>query len=106
MLSKTNSLKMSLKTHINSNKKVILKDKIFIWQGAYFTLHTAQCTQQTAPAPSNSPESAPVQFIIQIEHCTLYTARHTIILNAAHLSHLTENVKHSPELHSRFTWQK
>ena len=52
----------------------------------YCTQYTAQFTLDTAPA---SP-SAPVDFI----HRTLYTARTTFILNAAHVSlHTDKNPK-------------
>ena len=39
---------------------------------AHCTLHTAQCTLRTAPAPANAPESEHVHFILLIENCTLH----------------------------------
>ena len=65
--------------------KVISEDKILIWlklfqllylhlwQTAHCTLHAAQCTLRTAPAPANAPEYKHIHFILHIEHCTLHT---------------------------------
>ena len=44
---------------------------LHLWQAAHYTLHTAQCTLRTAPAPANAPESEHVHFILHIENCTL-----------------------------------
>ena len=46
---------------------------LHLWQAAHCTLHTAQFTLRTAPAPENSPESERVYFILHIEHCTMHT---------------------------------
>ena len=46
-------------------------------------LHTVQCTLRTAPAPTNSPASAPVH-----SYYTLNTAHHILIL-MLHIYHFT-----------------
>ena len=37
------------------------------------TLHTARCTLHTALEPATAPASAPVHFVLRIEHCILHT---------------------------------
>ena len=37
------------------------------------TLHTAHCKVHTGPEPVPAPESAPVQFILRIDQCTMHT---------------------------------
>ena len=66
-----------------SSWKIYYKDKILIllilfqlqnlclWQAAHCTLKISQCTLSTAPVSANAPESAPLHFILENEHCTL-----------------------------------
>ena len=45
---------------------------------SHCTLHTAQCTLQTAPAPANARECEHVHFILNIEHSKLHTCLYWI----------------------------
>ena len=62
--------------------------------------HTAQCIARTVHAPTNAPATAPVQFILYIEHCKSNTLHLYYIL---HIFHFTVQKKlNLPEWHSKF----
>ena len=50
---------------------------IFVGQHTACTLHTAQCTLRTVPAPANAPETVFVNFTLYIEHFALHTIHYT-----------------------------
>ena len=53
---------------------------------AHCSLHTAQYTLGTSPAPANAPESEHVNFILHIENCTPHTRGLYWILYIVHLT--------------------
>ena len=74
-----------------------------LWQEAHCTLHTAQCTLCTVPAPANAPETASVHFILHIEHFALHAIHLYCML---HIYDFT--LKHHKIClsdNSRYTWQ-
>ena len=63
---------------MKKKKKILILLKLLslhLWQAAHCKLHNAKCTVDTAPAPANAPVSAPVHFILHIEHSTFH-AKH------------------------------
>ena len=65
-----------------------------LWLAAQSTLHTAQCTLRTLPAPANAPETESVRFILHIEH---------FALNAIYLYSML-NIYHFTLKHPKFAW--
>ena len=80
----------------NSDELVNFKDKILIWltlfqllnfhlwQAAHCTLHTAQFTLRTVPAPENAPKTSSVHLILTIEHFALHTIHFYCMLQIYH----------------------
>ena len=56
---------------------------------ADITLHTAQCTPHTAPAPEPAPAHAPVHFILHTKHYRLHTTRLYCMLHIYHFTLFT-----------------
>ena len=76
---------------------------LHLWQAAQRTLHTAQCTFCTTPAPANALEFEHVHFILHIEHCTLHTTCLYYILTIYHLTLQTSKIRLclSQDLHGK-----